>query len=166
MVSPRWVHDTLTEGRVAYEDLHHVTAYTAQELAHREHCSGHHVAKVVVAIADGQPILVVVPASRRVLLEEARKALDAVQIRLATEAEIAKTFPDCETGAVPPLRHWGGVAVLMDHTLESSETILFTAGTHVDAIRMRFRDWYRLVNPLPGLFSEPESVMPSPEAPE
>jgi Ala-tRNA(Pro) deacylase len=156
MAAPQWVHETLDEHRIAYENLHHAEAYTAQELAHREHCSGHHVAKVVVAIADGVPLLVVVPASRHVLLEEVRTALDAAEVRLATEAEIAKTFPGCELGAVPPLRHWGDVAVLMDHALETSQTIVFTAGTRADAIRVRFYDWYRLVNPLVGLFSEPD----------
>lgn len=164
MTTPRWVPETLHEHGVAFEELHHADAYTAQELAHREHCSGHHVAKVVVAIADGQPILIVVPASRRVLLDEARQALNAAEIRLATEAEMAKVFPDCQPGAVPPLRHWPEVAVLMDRSLESSETILFNAGTHTDALRVRFYDWYRLVNPLVGLFSEAEHPATDPQA--
>jgi Ala-tRNA(Pro) deacylase len=67
-------------------------------------------------------------------------------------------FPDCEVGAVPPLRHWKDVGVLMDRSLSGEGDILFQAGTHTDAIRLRFRDWYELVKPQVAAFSEPEEL--------
>jgi hypothetical protein len=35
---------------IPFEEVHHAEAYTAQEVAQREHFSGHRVAKVVVVM--------------------------------------------------------------------------------------------------------------------
>src|SRR5262245_14375701 len=109
MATARWIKDMLEKRGVAYEELHHRIAFTAQEVAQSEHISGNRLAKVVVVIADGQPAELILPASRRVVLERVRQLLEADQIRLASEAEMDKIFTDCETGAIPPLRHWKDV---------------------------------------------------------
>jgi Ala-tRNA(Pro) deacylase len=140
---------------IPFEELHHSEAYTAQQVAQREHFSGHRVAKVVVAMVDGQPVELVLPASRHVDLSRVRAILAANDVRLATEEEMEKFFTDCELGAIPPLRHWEKVNVLMDRLLNVEGDILFQAGTHADAIRLNFRDWYELVNPQVATFSEP-----------
>jgi hypothetical protein len=46
----------------------------------------------------------------------------------------------------------------MDRSLNVEGDILFQAGTHSDAVRLSFRDWYELVNPQVATFSEPEEV--------
>jgi Ala-tRNA(Pro) deacylase len=143
---------------VPFEELQHPAVYTAQAVAGREHVSGHRVAKVVVVMADGRPVELILPASRHVNLDHVRTVLHAHEIRLATEEEMEKVFTDCEVGAVPALRHWKDVGVLMDRSLNVEGDILFQAGTHADAIRLRFRDWYELVNPQVASFSEPGEV--------
>jgi Ala-tRNA(Pro) deacylase len=140
---------------IPFEELHHTEAYTAQEVAQREHISGHRVAKVVVALADGRPVELILPASRHVNLTQVRTVLHAHEIRLATEAEMEKCFTDCEVGAIRALRHWKDVDVLMDRSLNVEGPILFQAGTHADAVRLNFRDWYEMVNPQVVAFSEP-----------
>jgi Ala-tRNA(Pro) deacylase len=155
MATPEWVRKVLRLRGVLFEELHHPQAFTAQEVAHLEHFSGHRVAKVVVVLADGRPVELVLPAARQVRLDRVRVLLGAEEVRLATEEEMAKFFTDCEVGAVPPLRHWPGVDVLMDRALEVEGDILFQAGTHADAVRLNFRDWYAMVRPQVGSFSEP-----------
>jgi Ala-tRNA(Pro) deacylase len=150
-----WIRRILELRGIPFEELHHNEVFTAQEVAQREHVSGHRVAKVVVVIVDGGPVELIVPASRRVCLKRVRKVLNARMVRLATEAEMEKYFTDCEVGAVPPLRHWQGVPVLMDRALTVEGPIIFQAGTHQDAVRLNFRDWYELVNPQVASFSEP-----------
>jgi Ala-tRNA(Pro) deacylase len=141
---------------IPFEELHHPEAYTAQHVAQREHFSGHRVAKVVVVMADDNPVELILPASRHVDLERARVVLGARDMRLATEAEMARFFTDCEVGAIPALRHWKGVRVLMDRSPNVEGDILFQAGTHLDAVRLDFRRWYELVGPQVATFSEPE----------
>jgi Ala-tRNA(Pro) deacylase len=140
---------------IPFQELHHPEVYTAQEVAQREHFSGHRVAKVVVVLVDGRPVELILPASRHVNLERARTVLHAHEIRLATEEEMKQFFTDCEVGAIPALRHWKDVDVLMDRSLNVEGDILFQAGTHADAVRLNFRDWYELVNPQVATFSEP-----------
>src|SRR5437867_3528453 len=77
MATATWIREDLDQRGIAYEELHHPEAYTAQEVAQREHVSGHRVAKVVCIMADGQPIELILPASRRVQLDWVRKLLGA-----------------------------------------------------------------------------------------
>jgi Ala-tRNA(Pro) deacylase len=140
---------------IAYQERHHAPAYTGSELAEHEHMSGHRVAKVVVAMADGRPVELVLPATRHVVLEKVAEALGARDVRLASEDEVARYFKDCEIGAVPPLRHWKDIDVVMDEAMRVDGDMMFQAGTHDDAIVVKFEDWRRVVNPRAASFSIP-----------
>jgi len=156
MAIATWVRDELDQHGIRYEERHHADAYTAQQVAQREHVSGHRVAKVVCVMADDRPVELILPASRRVLLDWVRELLGARHIRLATEDELQAWFDDCEVGAMPALRHWRGVEVIADAHLPSAGDILILGGTHRDAVRMKFDDWFRLVQPRVELLSEPD----------
>lgn len=147
MSTATWVKELLDERGLAYEELHHPDAYTAQAVAQREHVTGHRVAKVVVVMADGRPVELILPASRQIALDKVRAVLGAQLVRLASEAEIHEHFSDCEVGALPALRHWPDVEVLMDQSMRVKGDIIFQGGTHRDAIRMNFDEWFRIVNP-------------------
>jgi Ala-tRNA(Pro) deacylase len=156
MATPIWIRKMLELRGIPFEELHHSEAYTAQEVAQREHVSGHRVAKVVVVMVDGRPVELILPASRHVNLDLVRTVLNAREVRLAKESEMEKCFTECEVGAIPALRHWKDVDVLMDRSLTVEGPIVFQAGTHADAVRLSFRDWYDMVNPQVATFSEPE----------
>ncbi len=155
MATPLWIKKMLQFRGIPFEELHHPQVYTAQEVAQREHVSGHRVAKVVVVLADGAPVELVLPASRHVNLGRVRLVLGARAVRLATEAAMEKFFTDCEVGAIPALRHWRNVRVLMDPSLQVAGDIVLQAGTHQDAVRLNFQDWYELVRPQVATFAEP-----------
>jgi len=159
MATPSWIRKMLELRGIPFQELHHSEVYRAQEVAQREHFSGHRMAKVVVVMADGQPVELILPASRHVNLDRVRMVIHANDVRLATEAEMEKFFADCEVGALPPLRHWKDVGVLLDRSLNVEGDILFQAGTHADAIRLSFRDWYEMVNPQVATFSDPGDVV-------
>ena len=154
MSTATWVRDELDQRGVSYEELQHPEAFTAQEVARREHISGHRVAKVVCVMVDGWPYELILPASRRVRLDAVRQLLAAREVRLATEEELDRYFTDCETGAIPALRHWKGVEVIADGHLCHDGDILILGGTHRDAVRVKFDDWFNMVNPRVELFSE------------
>jgi len=158
MATATWIKDMLQQRGVAFEEAHHREVFTAQEVAQSEHISGHALAKVVAVVADGQVLELVLPASRRVVLEDVRRMVGAKQVRLASEAEMDRVFRDVETGAIPALRHWDGVDVLMDESLKTEGPIVLQAGTHEDTVSLDFREWYHLVKPRVGTFSEPRSM--------
>jgi Ala-tRNA(Pro) deacylase len=156
MSTATWIENELKQKGINYRESHHAEAYTAQSVAQGEHISGHRVAKVVCVLADGRPVEVILPASRRVALDQLRLVLGAHDVRLATEKEMEQHFTECEPGAIPALRHWRDVDVLMDGHLRVDGEILIQAGTHRDAIRMNFDDWFHLVNPRVELLTEPD----------
>jgi len=155
MATPLWIRKMLELRGIAFEELHHPQVFTAQEVAQREHVSGHRVAKVVVVMVDGRPVELILPASRHVNLDKVKEVLNAWEVRLASEAEMEQQFTDCEPGAIPALRHWKDVPVLMDRSLPVEDYIVFRAGTHSDAVKLSFRDWYEMVQPQVATFSEP-----------
>src|SRR5262245_36000506 len=155
MATATWIREELDRWGVAYQERHHPEAYTAQEVARREHVSGHRVAKVVGVLADGRPVELILPASRQVRLDSVKDLLGAGELRLATEEELCRYFTDCEVGAIPALRHWPGVEVIMDGHLSCDGDIFLLGGTHRDALCMRFDDWFAMVSPRVELLSEP-----------
>lgn len=137
----------LTEAGVSFERHEHSTAYTAQTLAAEEHVSGHKVAKSVAVSADGRSVLCVLPASYKVDLDKLAQVLGARECRLVDEAELAKLFPDVEVGAEPPFGEPYGLETFVDEHLALADTITFNAGSHREAIRIRYADYAQLAQP-------------------
>lgn len=135
-----------------YSSLSHRTAFTAQEEAAVTHVPGRAWAKTVVCLVDGRPALAVVPAHYRVDVERLRLLAGATEARLATEPEIASLYPGIETGAVPPLGPLYGQTVYVDRTIAADPEVAFHAGTHTDAVRMRYEDLADLSRPVVGEF--------------
>ena len=134
----------------------HPKAFTAREVAAAEHLAPREVAKSVVVFGDGEYHMIVVPANRLVDFQEVRLTLGLSQVRLATEDELAKLFPDSELGAMPPFGQLYGLQVYLDNSLAGEPMIAFNAGTHRDVIHMKTLDYRKLVQPtLVSLAREP-----------
>ncbi len=143
----------LTENRVYYEVQEHQQAFTIQEVAAALHEKGLHVAKVFIAWADGQLIMLVLPAPVRVDLDRVRDMLNAQDVRRAREAEFARLFPDCDVGAMPPLGNLYDVPVYLDDALADQSTLVFQAGSHRTTLKIAMSDYWRLVRPTVGDFA-------------
>jgi len=76
-----------------------------------------------------------------------RETLKTKDIRLATEDEFKSLFPDCEPGAMPPFGNLYGIDVYEDKSLTEDEEIFFQAGNHIESVKMRYKDFERLVKP-------------------
>ncbi|HLG16222.1 MAG TPA: YbaK/EbsC family protein [Blastocatellia bacterium] len=137
----------LEANNVQYNVLTHPRAYTAQDVAAVAHVPGRALAKSVVVKADDRFILAVLPAPRKVDLERLKAALGANDVRMAHEPEFASLFPECELGAMPPFGNLYGLEVFADESLTLDDEIVFNAGTHVDAIRMKYGEFERLAKP-------------------
>jgi Ala-tRNA(Pro) deacylase len=133
---------------IGFTSIHHRLAYTAQEEAAATHVPGREWAKTVVCIADGRPVLALLPANDRVDLGALRSAAGAREVRLAEEKEFSALYPECETGAMAPFGPLYGQTVFVDEALAKDLQITFHAGTHVDAIRMMYADFAKLVHPI------------------
>jgi len=148
------VQEFLRKSNVPYTVFPHAPAFTAQEEAAVTHVPGRNWAKAVVCFADGEPIQAVVPADLEVNLEQLADLASAGDVRLADESELAWLYPDCELGAMPPFGPLYRQRVYVDQSLTGDEEIVFNAGTHSDAVCMRYADYEELTNPVVGSFAE------------
>lgn len=151
---PSSISGYLDRNQTRYSVLPHPIAYTAQEEAAATHVPGSEWAKSVVCIADNQPVLAVLPAPCAVDLGRLQRVLNAYSLRLAKEAELAELYKDCEVGAMPPFGPLYGQTVYVDALLALERQIVFNAGTHRDAMAMRWIDFVKMVNPIVGKFAE------------
>jgi Ala-tRNA(Pro) deacylase len=146
----------LREEGVPFEVRHHPRAVTAKEVAASEHVPGKMLAKTVMVLADGEMLMLALPAPYQVDVEKAGPALGVREVRLAQEEEFEGAFPDCEVGAMPPFGNLYDLPVYVEETLEEDETIVFRAGTHTDTMSVTYADFNRLVEPTVANFARRE----------
>jgi Ala-tRNA(Pro) deacylase len=143
----------LRENQVPFEEQHHPRAVSAQEVAASEHIPGRMLAKTVMVLADGEMVMLALPAPYQVNLEMAAAALGVDEARLAEEEEFKDTFADCEVGAMPPFGNLYGVPVYVERTLAEDETIVFRSGSHTQTMSVSYSDFERLVEPTVAQFA-------------
>jgi Ala-tRNA(Pro) deacylase len=155
MAQTTTIHDFLREAHVRYTVVPHRPAFSAQEEAAATHVPGRDWAKVVVCFVDGEAIQAVIPAPSTVSLDRLLELTGGSDIRVALEEELRQLFPDSDEGAMPPFGPLYGQAVFADVSLAAEPMIVFNAGTHTDAIAMRWADFARTVKPIVGSFAAP-----------
>jgi Ala-tRNA(Pro) deacylase len=133
----------LAEQNVPFETLPHAPAYTAQKRAKYLHISGSRVAKSVLLHGPEGFFLAILPATHHIDTDQLSEALGG-RVRLATGAEIADVFRDCEWGVVPPFGTLYGLGSIVDESLPLEAELAFEGHTHVEAVRMRCADFERL----------------------
>lgn len=138
----------LDREHVHYEVLSHPEAFRAVAIAQTLHTPEKEMAKVVIVKVDEQFVMTVLPASSQVDFHRLKDVFMTNHVRLATEEEFKDLFPDCELGAMPPFGTLYGLPVFVDQLLTEDDTIVFQAGTHSEAIRMRYMDFAALVFPV------------------
>jgi len=136
----------LDQENVKYVSIIHSPAYTAQEVAASAHIPGKELAKTVIVELDGEMAMAVLPANRKIVLQDLREVTGSDQVKFVSEEQFRERFPGCETGAMPPFGNLYGMDVYLAEALAQQEEIAFNAGSHTEVIRMPFKDFDRLVH--------------------
>lgn len=143
----RRLKDYLDGQKVRYQVLTHQEAYSAPEIAQALHVPGKELAKVVMVKVGERFVMTVLPANWKVDLRRLKEVFGTSHVRLATEEEFQGLFPDCQVGTMPPFGNLYGLEVYVDQSLTQDEAIVCQAGTHVDAVKLRYQDFANLVRP-------------------
>ncbi len=136
----------LDSQKVRYESLAHYETYTSQETAQSAHISGRELAKTVIVKIGGRMAMAVLPAPQKIDFALFGAATGSA-VELAREQEFIDIFPDCETGAMPPFGNLYGMEVYVDESLTRDEEIAFNAGSHIELMKLSYKDFERLVRP-------------------
>ena len=144
---PARLENYLRENHIPYSRCTHRLAYSAQGVAAAQHVAGRTVAKTVILKTEDQFLMVVLPAPMKVDLHLLREELPFKQLELADEWEFGGLFPDCQLGAMAPFGNLYGLPVYVEESLASQEEVVFNAGTHLDTIRMKYKNFEQAVRP-------------------
>ena len=112
---------------VPFEAIAHQQAYTSIAEARALGIDASEVLKTVaVRVADGYALMAV-PATCRLDMHLVQAAAGDRHVRLATEQELLRDFPDFELGALPPLGSLLGAPLYVDQEVLRHEQVTAVA---------------------------------------
>jgi len=125
---------------VPFEPIAHQQTYTSIAEARALGIDASEVLKTVAMRAAGGYALMAVPATCRLDMHLVQTAVGDRHVRLATEEELLRDFPDIELGALPPLGTLLGAPLYIDQEVLQHETVVFAAGSRTESIQIRTAD--------------------------
>src|ERR1700739_1137446 len=134
------VPDTLQTHGVPFEAIAHQQAYTSIAEARTLGIDASEVLKTGAMRVAGGYALMSVPATRRLDMHLVQAAVGDRHVRLATEQELRRDFPDIELGALPPLGSLLGAPLYVDQEVLQHETVVFAAGSQTESVQIRTAD--------------------------
>jgi Ala-tRNA(Pro) deacylase len=158
-----YVLDFLRSHGVWFEPLLHRPASSSAKRARSVHVPGRRVAKTVLIKSGDTFMLLVLSSTSRIDLCRLSEVVGAppAQVRLATTNELFELFPDCEPGVVPAFGRLYGLTTLVDSELTDCPEIIVGANTRHEGLRMLFRDFQRLEEPIHASFTCPLAPEPA-----
>ena len=98
---------------------------TVAEAAQAVGCADAQIAKSIVFVADGDPVVVVASGAHRVDMDRLCDAIDCAEARVATPDEV-RAATGFAVGGIPPFGH--GLPVVVDQTLLAHEFVWAAGG--------------------------------------
>jgi Ala-tRNA(Pro) deacylase len=130
---------------VTFELLPHAPTESALAEAGALGVSGGEVAKTVVLTTAQGYVRAVLPASERLDLRKVRELVgEGKPVRLASESELARDYPEFDLGAIPPFAGQRREPVLVDRNLVGRESVVLEAGSKTASVRLQTGDLVRL----------------------
>jgi len=125
---------------IRYELVPHPHSESSMATAAVSHVPGDRLAKAVIGKDGEHYLMLVIPSDYHVRLGLLHKKLGR-NVGLATEAELADLFPDCEEGALPPVGEAYGLRSMVENDLLAQPEVFFEAGDHEHLVKIRGRDF-------------------------
>ena len=122
----------------------HSTSTTSVDTARRARIDEESLVKSVVLEDDRGFVLAVLPASCHLELDRIEKKLGRT-LRISSERDVIRLFPDCALGAVPPLGAAYGLPTVIDSSLEDRDEVFFEGGDHETLVRMGGIEFFGLL---------------------
>jgi Ala-tRNA(Pro) deacylase len=112
-------------------------------------------AKAMVFQADGNPVLLVLQAHRRIDSRAFKRAFAVKNLRLISPDEL-RELTGMEVGAVPPFGNLVGLPTYADRRLLDLPQISFNAGSRTTSVNLATSDYRRLADPTVADFASEE----------
>ena len=140
------IKEFLDENKAEYISIEHEPMGKSEEVAKMRGVDIKTGAKSMIVRSEGRFYNFILSAAKKIDWNKVKTILKTKSVDLATAEEIMKTT-NCVIGAVPPFGNIYGIKVYCDVSLLENEEINFNAGTLTDSIKMKTKDWVKIVNP-------------------
>lgn len=147
------IKDILNENNISFETFEHEPVRTSAEASNlRDGYTLHQGAKAIIARVK-EPgkgkrfVMFVLPGDKRFDVAKIKNNLSLVDVRFATEEEVAEITNGVLPGGVPPFGNLFGLDVFADQNVFENERIIFNAGDRTYSIALESRDYKTVVNP-------------------
>ena len=148
--------ELLRVSHVPHKTIPHPAAFTAEAVADVSRIPSRNMAKVVcLRDSEGEWLMAVLPAPLRLDLKALQSLSRRRGLRLASEEELARRFPDYEPGAVPPFALLHQVPVYLDDDFDGASDVYVEDGSHRGLVGMKLPDYIRLATPVVGHIAHP-----------
>lgn len=129
---------------VEFDIIEHEHTATSVGSAHAARVNERQLAKAVLLKDPGGFVLAVIPACQAVDIGHVSHILHR-PLNLATEADLAEAFYDCEPGAVPAVGEDYLIPTIVDEGLRHLEEVFFEAGDHERLVHISSEGFLRLM---------------------
>lgn len=147
------IESWLRERQIDFDVLRHEPVYTSAEAAEVRGAPLASGAKALVCKADGQFMMFVLPADRKLASKQIRGERKWKSLRFANREELVE-LTGLEPGSVPPFGSLFDLPTLCDRRLGEQQRINFNAGDHTISLSMTFEDYVTAEQPELGLFAD------------
>ena len=140
------VTDFLEQAGVDFDVLEHTRTERALDEAKALGVEPEAIAKTLVLVAPSGNVRAVLGASDRVDLHKVAAVLEVggKKVHLASEDELARSYPGFELGAVPPFGGPGGDRVVVDRKVADADLVVLEAGVHDMSLRLAAPELVRI----------------------
>jgi prolyl-tRNA editing enzyme YbaK/EbsC (Cys-tRNA(Pro) deacylase) len=135
----------LRENNANFEVITHEPVTTSEDAARVRGTPLEQGAKALVFVADGQPILLVLPANQRVDRRAFKTAFDVKDLNMVSPDQL-REMTGLEVGAVPPFGHLLGLPTYVDERLLANRRLAFNAGSRTTSVLLETSDYQRLAS--------------------
>ncbi len=139
--------DMLKHNHTEYSIIKHEVAGNAFSSALTAHVPGNKMVKSLLLKLDNHYTMVVLPSTSTIDFKKLKEVTGTHLAELAREDDLENIFPDCSTGAIPPLGNLYHMPVITDNLICKSEDMFFEAGSHREIIKMHYSDYVKLTHP-------------------
>lgn len=144
----------LTEHEIPFTVMRHEPVFTSADAARVRGTTLGSGAKALVCKAEGDFVMLVLPADRSLSSKRLRANRGWKSLRFANREEVLQ-LTGLAPGSIPPFGSLFELPTLCDPTLAEQATINFNAGDHAISISMGWNDYLRVEQPELVELSEP-----------
>ena len=145
----------LADHNVDFDVLHHEPVNTSAEAARVRGTSMASGAKALICKADGNFVMIVLPANLRLASKQIRRQQSVRSLRFASREEVEQ-MTGLTPGSIPPFGSLFHLPTWCDDQLSKQPRINFNAGDHSISISMSYADFATVEQPRLGAFAESE----------